>query len=846
MKQIQNLFTVILLFLFAQSALLAGTAETVAVSAAWPLNDPAAEGSGQTAITSGPITAFDQSFFNMRINGYTGAEESQRSDNRPSGGATEWPAEQLTRIDSVFVQFCAAPVSGTTLQITGISFEIGGDYTNYLKADVLYSVDSTFTVFNQIPDSLVLEGSDYPYPGHLLRADTLNPVNFDMNETVAENQKFYLRIYPWVNDQTSGLTGKYLLLKDVVISGVTEGEVVYNLADIYTSNISYISTTFATSGGNITSDGGSPVTAHGVVWNTSGSPTLNDSKTIDGDGSGYFTSQVTGLIPGETYFLRGYATNQAGTAYGNERTFTTLTAITVPTVVTKTARNRSANSAESGGYVIDWGGDSVSVRGVLWNTTGTPNFEDEVTEDGSGMGEFSSYLYPLTESTTYYVRAYAKNSTGTGYGSTIEFSTKEKQPDVIKTVDQHGLGDYTTVQEAFDDVPDFYTGKWTIRVNPGIYYEKLFLGENKVNVVLEGIHPDSTILTYDDYAGKVDGTSQSYSVAIEPDDFIAVSITFQNTVQNDGSFSGQQAVSLRVNGDRQSYYNCKLLGYQDTYYTWGGRGTGRIYMKDCFIEGSVDFIFGRDIVLFDSCRIHINRNGGTLTAAATEAQSKFGYVFRDCRITHDAVGFDGQTIYSFTLGRPWQNAPRTVFIRTEEPAALNPAGWSSWNVSPALYAEYQCYGAGADTSRRSTISRQLSDEEAKAYTIPNIFARESFPDFAFNWEPEQVDYISAVGDNPDHRSIPERFSLEENYPNPFNPRTTIVYHLPRQERVSLKIFNIMGQEVCKLIDNSETGGIKTVQWDGRDQNGHDLATGIYLYHFQAGSFSATRKMFLLK
>ncbi len=317
------------------------------------------------------------------------------------------------------------------------------------------------------------------------------------------------------------------------------------------------------------------------------------------------------------------------------------------------------------------------------------------------------------------------------------------EPDSTIIVSRDGSGDFTNVQAAFDAAPDNYTGRVIIFVNPGIYYEKLLLDRNKVNVILAGRHPDSTILTYDDYAGIAGGTSKSYSVAIEPDDFTAINITFQNTVKNDGTVRDQQAVALRVNGDRQSYYNCKLLGYQDTYYTWGGRGTGRIYMKGCYIEGSVDFIFGRNIVVFDSCEIHVNRDKGIITAASTEADSKYGYVFRNCIITVSDTGFNGKPVTGICLGRPWHNAPRTVFLYCREPSAIVSEGWRTWNVPPALYAEYKCYGEGSGISRRlASISRQLTDEEAAEYVLENIFSKDSNPLFNDDWIPARYIKVS--------------------------------------------------------------------------------------------------------
>ena len=372
-----------------------------------------------------------------------------------------------------------------------------------------------------------------------------------------------------------------------------------------------------------------------MVWDTLTSPTTAKNKTMNGTGSGAFVSQVTGLTPGVKYYLRAYATNDAGTAYGNEFTFSTLDSQMVPTVTTTAASKILVKTAQSGGNVIAWGGDTVKVRGVCWSTSGNPTIVDSKTENGNGLGSYTSILYPLEANTTYYVRAYATNSKGTGYGEVDTFKTQMPAPPITKTVAQDGSGDYSTVQAAFDNVPDNYTGQYTIFVKNGIYKEKLLLSSNKANVVLRGEDRDKTILTYDDYANIAGGTSGSYSVGIDAADFTAVDITFQNTVKNDQSAPNQQAVALRSNGDRQAFYNCKLLGYQDTYYAWGGSGAGRVYMKNCYVEGSVDFIFGRDIVLFDSCELHVNRNQCSLTAASTDADSKFGLVFKDCIISYD-------------------------------------------------------------------------------------------------------------------------------------------------------------------------------------------------------------------
>jgi len=824
-------------YLTIENVQIAGIAESLPApaSATWALTNPTAGGTGGTVATSGKVSAADEKLVNTEINQYTGYNNSQRV--RIMGNS--WPAGLTDQIDTVYVEFSVSPKSGARMTVDSLSLDLGCHSLNNMKANVWYSKDPAFLN----PVQVVFQTAD-TVNNYLPRntSNTCQTVKAAPALFVDAGETFYLRVYPWVDQNASVATGKYLTIQNVAVYGTTEGGADYQVPSIVTQDVSYISTTFAYSGGSIASDGGAPVTARGVCWGTAAAPTIDDSKTLDGTGSGSYVSMVTGLTPGQSYFLRAYATNDAGTAYGEEKSFTTLDSLMAPTVKTTPANNILVESAKSGGEVTAWGGDSVLVRGVCWNATGEPTIADNRTENGTGLGVFTSILFRLAANTTYYVRAFATNSAGTGYGAVDTFTTQSPAPDVLKIVAQDGSGDYTTVQAAFNDVPDFYTGHWFIYVKAGTYKEKLMLGQNKTNVVLKGQSAESTILTYDDYAGKtgVGGTSNCYSTAIEADDFVAVDITFQNTVKNDGSAPDQQAVALRVNGDRQSYYNCRLLGYQDTYYTWGGRGAGRTYMENCYIEGSVDFIFGRNIVVFDNCEIHINRDGGSLTAASTDPESQFGYVFMDCKISADAVGFNGVPITKFILGRPWQAAPRTVFLRCDEPATVNPDGWSTWNVPPALYAEYQCSGAGSDYSKRISIGRQLNDVEAAEYTLPNIFARTANPNFGFDWMPQRPLFTGVEG-KVNEGALPKEYELAQNFPNPFNPVTTINYALPKAGKIRIDVFNVLGRLVATLTDGHQVAGRHTVQFDGLA-----FGSGTYFYRLEAGSFQQTRKMLLLK
>jgi len=191
-----------------------------------------------------------------------------------------------------------------------------------------------------------------------------------------------------------------------------------------------ITLTSAVSGGNITDDGGADISTRGVCWSTSEDPTTADNKTEDGSGTGSFTSDLTNLTPGTDYYVRAYATNSAGTAYGNQETFTTV-ALELATVTTASADHVTQTSAMLGGDVTDDGGSDVTAKGVCWSTSSNPTTDDNTTNDGSGTGAFTSNLSGLTPGTTYYVRAYAINSVGTAYGSEVSFDT---DPVLLATV----------------------------------------------------------------------------------------------------------------------------------------------------------------------------------------------------------------------------------------------------------------------------------------------------------------------------------------------------------------------------------------------------------------------------
>lgn len=286
-------------------------------------------------------------------------------------------------------------------------------------------------------------------------------------------------------------------------------------------------------------------------------------------------------------------------------------------------------------------------------------------------------------------------------------------------VAKDGSGDFFTVQEAINAVPDFRKeSRTTILIREGIYKEKLVLAESKINVSFIGKGADKTILTYDDYAqkknifGENKSTSGSASFYVYGHDFHAEDITFENTAGRVG-----QAVAIFVNGDKAVFKRCKFLGNQDTLYTYGKQS--RQYYEDCYIEGTVDFIFGSSTAYFEHCTIH-SKGNGYITAASTPQTSEHGYVFNDCVLTAD------DNVTNVFLGRPWRPYAKVVFMSSKFEAPINPEGWHNWgkaeNEKTAFFAEYNNTGKSANLSKRVPWCIKLNSSKAQNFTIEKVLA----------------------------------------------------------------------------------------------------------------------------
>lgn len=290
-------------------------------------------------------------------------------------------------------------------------------------------------------------------------------------------------------------------------------------------------------------------------------------------------------------------------------------------------------------------------------------------------------------------------------------------PDTL-VVARDGTGQFRNIAEAIEVCRAFMDYHKVIFVKKGTYKEKLIIPQSLTNIEICGEDRDNTIITWDDHAnviypptGKPMGTFRTYTLKIE-----GANITLKNiTVENNAARLGQ-AVALFTTGDKIVFLNCRFLGHQDTIYT--GNARSRHYFKDCYIEGTTDFIFGPSTAWFENCDIFCKADS-YITAASTPQDVTYGYIFNNCRITADA------NVSKVYLGRPWRDYGYTLFMNCELPRQIRPEGWHHWQKErekTARYLEYNNHGEGANTKGRATWSRQLTKKEAQKITLNEVFS----------------------------------------------------------------------------------------------------------------------------
>ncbi|MGB8657546.1 MAG: T9SS type A sorting domain-containing protein [Candidatus Zixiibacteriota bacterium] len=655
---------------------------------------------------------------------------------------------------------------------------------------------------------------------------------------------------------------------------------------VTTASITSITSTTASSGGNVTDSGGVPVTARGVCWSTSANPTTSDSKTTNGTGTGAFTSSLTSLTPGILYHVRAYATNSVGTSYGGDSTFTTLT---TPTVTTATITSITSTTASSGGDVTSDGGASVTARGVCWSTSANPTTSDSKTTNGTGTGAFTSSLTSLTPGTLYHVRAYATNSVSTSYGGDSTFTTLPTPTITTTTITPITCQSATSGGNITSDGGDSITARgvcWGTSANP------VSSGSHTVNnsdtgsfvSSVTGLTPN-TLYHVRAYATNSGGTSyggdSTFTTLIGLPTVTTKTITAitSTTASGGGNVTSAcgDSVTARgvcwgtsvnpviggshtVNASDTGSFISSLTGLDSntTYYVRAyatnsvGTGYGnqvsfttlRVYTISGHVRVPVKtLIDGIDSVTMSGLPGNPKTDStGYYTAtvdsgwSGTVKPAKTGYSFSPDSTSYTDIDSNQETNYTgtfltFTISGYVLNSD-SVGVDSVLMSGLPGNPRTDTNGYYTATVDYGWSGTVTPTDSSCTF-----EPESRSYD--SVTSNQTDQNYAEGCLSQGVD--------PDKKNmVPGDYSLTQNYPNPFNPATEIDFGLPQATWVSLKIYNIVGQEVTTLISQNMSAGSYRVRWNGTDKTGRSVSSGVYFYRIRAGDHIQTKRMLLLK
>ncbi len=472
--------------------------------------------------TVGHIIGYDEFLSNMEIHDYS----LVAGVDGPSQGTTieggVWPSES-SQDDNRYIQFTVTVKPGITFNIDSVSMYYAGRGGHLMNINIAYSTDPGFSNSIQLNPQPIVISDNVP---------TMTLLKYSINRSIVYSQTFYLRIYPWYA-YSSTIQTKYVCLHDVIISGTTSGRVIPVKPVVSTAHVTDVSINSAVCGGTVLFDGDATVTARGVCWNTTGNPIINDNKSVDGNGLGSFVSNLTSLTNNTKYFVRAYATNSAGTAYGEQDSLLTLNSLSAPIVTTADTIKVIGTSAFCYGNVIQWGGTEITERGFCYNSIGNPTINDERIWINGNSGEYSIIIIRLNNNTKYYVRAYATNSLGTGYGNVKEIDI----PSTLKGAFADGVHkDTDVIQAAIDSCTN--AGVGTVHLENGVYLIAPF--ELKSNVTLMVDSTASIIASqdmYDFYPEDFDTTGGNTPSSYRP--LITSSYADNITISGNGIIDGR-------------------------------------------------------------------------------------------------------------------------------------------------------------------------------------------------------------------------------------------------------------------------------------------------------------------
>ena len=367
-------------------------------------------------------------------------------------------------------------------------------------------------------------------------------------------------------------------------------------------------------------------------------------------------------------------------------------------------------------------------------------------------------------------------------------------------VAKDGTGDYTSLQEAIDAIPPAAgRSPALVLIRAGEYRERVVV--HKDHVRLLGEDPERTAVVWNGCAndqyedGTVKGTFLSATLTVTGRNVEVENLTVRNDA-GDGRLVGQ-AVAVYAAGDRGVWRNCRLIACQDTLFCGpvrlpntleelgerrghaeehirvegGPLTSSRQYFENCLIRGDVDFIFGSYRCWFEGCTLFMNSRGGYYTAANTNRDQPFGFVFHRCLLTGECEAGAGY------LGRPWRKYARTLFLECEMDGHVAPEGFCDWDADRVVtdrYGEWRTAGARADQSSRHPSQKRLTDDEAALVTLAEVLGG---PD---HWRPDRRVPSWFLCGTPDSADTPAERALASEWEQALEPLLTEDVYIQRE------------------------------------------------------------------
>ncbi|MBI5471781.1 MAG: T9SS type A sorting domain-containing protein [Ignavibacteriae bacterium] len=867
--QLKFLFSLTLIF----SISLTNAEAQDTASVAWSLT-----ANTQVSATVGNVAGRDERFshsptdstFNVTPRDYTAAGGGQRIH---LGTTTNWPHDTVEN-SGRFVQFAVSPVNGMTLHVSTIALDIGAGGTGAMNANIYYSTDSTFATRVKLNSGSALPNSAWLVPSP----------SFQVNVDVPFGGILFVRVYPWYNSANASTT-KYLYLRNVIVSGSTVSGGTY-APTLTTASVTNIGATSATCGGNVTWSGGATVSARGVCWNTTGSPTINDNKTIDGSGAGPFASAMTGLTEGTRYYVRAYATNSVGTGYGNDQSF----------VATNPPQRLLAFPGAEGYGKFTSGGRGGAVYEVTnLNDNGPGSLRAAITASGPRTVVFRvSGTITLNSNLTIsnpYITIAGQTAPGDGicirrYSLTVATNNVIIRHLRVRLGDESGgMSDAMGGRGCRNVIIDHCSASWSVDEAMSFYWcdsitvQWCFITESLYN----SNHPSGA----HGYGGIWGGPNTTYHHNLfahhssrNPRFGSGVGNTdYRNNVIYNWGFNSAYGGEDTSDGSARGFSNINMVAnyYRSGPATSSGRVKYRIVNPSTHASNIEDpthygkwyvaanFVFGYPNVTADNWGLGVQPQSESVKAAIRSA-TEFDFVPIDQHSAEDAFA---RVLARAGATRPVRDTVDRRIVREASTGAVTYGG-ATYAIDRGLPTgvPYGILDSQTDVGGWPLLNSTAPPADTDHDGMPDAW--ESSHGLNLNDPNDRngigeggytnlenylnsSELLSAVA-NEEQR--PLGMKLYPNYPNPFNPTTNIKFKIPNIKSyssanlgfenwnvgiITLKVCDVLGKEVATLVNEKKSPGTYEVKFDGSN-----LSSGIYFAVLVTEGRRLSQKMLLVK